>query len=60
MHRGVASAWAAFVAPSINPGNVPIPTMPKPKLTFEIFFISMAVILLEVGYTRVFSYKLVY
>ena len=34
--------------------------MPRRKLTFEIFLISLAVILLEVGYTRVFSYKLVY
>lgn len=34
--------------------------MSRPKLSFEIFLISLAVILLEVGYTRVFSYKLVY
>ncbi|HEY8515172.1 MAG TPA: hypothetical protein VIS07_06650 [Candidatus Binatia bacterium] len=33
--------------------------MPR-KLYFETFFISLAVILLEVSYTRVFSYKLVY
>jgi hypothetical protein len=30
------------------------------KLCFETFFISLAVILLEVSYTRVFSFKLVY
>jgi len=30
------------------------------KLYFETFFISLAVILLEVSYTRVFSFKLVY
>jgi len=30
------------------------------KLYFETFFISLAVILLEVAYTRVFSFKLVY
>lgn len=30
------------------------------KLYYETFFISLAVILLEVSYTRVFSYKLVY
>jgi len=34
--------------------------MNRPKLTLEIFLVSMAVILFEVGYTRVFSYKLVY
>ena len=28
--------------------------------TFETFLVSLAVILLEVSYTRVFSYKLVY
>jgi spermidine synthase len=33
--------------------------MPR-KLYFETFFISLAVILLEVSYTRVFSFKLVY
>jgi len=32
----------------------------RPKLTLEIFLVSMAVILFEVGYTRVFSFKLVY
>jgi hypothetical protein len=35
-------------------------SMSRPKLTLEIFLVSMAVILFEVGYTRVFSYKLVY
>ena len=30
------------------------------KLYFETFFLSLAVILLEVSYTRVFSFKLVY
>jgi len=34
--------------------------MIRTKLTLEIFLVSMAVILFEVGYTRVFSFKLVY
>lgn len=34
--------------------------MPKKSLALEIFLISMAVILLEINYTRVFSFKLVY
>jgi spermidine synthase len=34
--------------------------MPKKSLALEIFLVSMAVILLEINYTRVFSFKLVY
>jgi spermidine synthase len=34
--------------------------MPKKSLAFEIFLVSMAVILLEINYTRVFSFKLIY
>ena len=34
--------------------------MPKRSLALEIFLVSMAVILLEINYTRVFSFKLVY
>ena len=33
---------------------------PKKSLSLEIFLVSMAVILLEINYTRVFSFKLVY
>jgi spermidine synthase len=34
--------------------------MPRPRLYFEIFLVALAAILLEVNYTRVFSFKLVY
>src|SRR4029453_19435754 len=34
--------------------------MPRPRLFLEIFLICLAAILLEVSYTRVFSFKLVY
>jgi len=34
--------------------------MPKKSYILEIFLVSMAVILLEINYTRVFSFKLVY
>lgn len=34
--------------------------MVRPKLSLEIFLVALAAILLEVSYTRVFSYKLVY
>ena len=32
----------------------------RPRLSFEIFLISLAAILLEISLTRVFSFKLVY
>ena len=34
--------------------------MPRPRLSLEIFLVALATILLEVSYTRVFSFKLVY
>ena len=34
--------------------------MRSPKLQLEVFLVSLAVLLLEVSYTRVFSFKLVY
>src|SRR5262245_14847087 len=34
--------------------------MPRPRLALEIFLVALAAILLEVSYTRIFSYKLVY
>ncbi len=34
--------------------------MPSRRPYFEIFLLSLAVLLLEVSYTRIFSYKLVY
>jgi hypothetical protein len=34
--------------------------MRPPRLALEIFLVALATILLEVSYTRVFSYKLVY
>ncbi|HCS17968.1 MAG TPA: hypothetical protein DIW45_09580, partial [Erythrobacter sp.] len=36
------------------------PQMQKKSLALEIFLVSMAIILLEINYTRVFSFKLVY
>lgn len=34
--------------------------MPRPRLALEIFLVALAALLLEVSYTRIFSYKLVY
>jgi len=41
-------------------GLVPNSTMKPPRFGFEIFVVSLAAILLEVSYTRVISFKLVY
>ena len=32
----------------------------RPRFALEIFLVAMATVLLEVSYTRIFSYKLVY
>src|SRR5262245_40158461 len=41
-------------------GKVPLFGMSRPRLYLEIALICLAAILLEVSYTRVFSFKLVY